>query len=143
MPDALLTRLRAISDERQMIEKIVAALLIATGTLLSPGCVGIGSSRPDILTLPVGNPERKGQQVSVQVDAVVNTLSGSTLSPQALSERLADARLILIAEQHTNLEDHRIQLRVLELLQETERPLVIGLEMFEVEDQPILTAWIA
>ncbi|MEE8252050.1 MAG: hypothetical protein V3R24_09955, partial [Gemmatimonadales bacterium] len=70
-----------------MIEKIVAALLIATGTLLSPGCVGIGSSRPDILTLPVGNPERKGRQVSVQVDAVVNTLSGSTLSPQALSER--------------------------------------------------------
>jgi uncharacterized iron-regulated protein len=126
-----------------MIEKIVAALLIATGTLLLPGCVGIGSSRPDILTLSVGDPERKGRQVAVQVDAVVNTLSGSTLSPQALSKHLADARLILIAEQHTNLEDHRIQLRVLELLQETERPLMIGLEMFEVEDQPILNAWIA
>jgi uncharacterized iron-regulated protein len=105
--------------------------------------VGIGSSKPDILILPVGDPERKGRQVSVQVDVVVNTLSGSTLSPQALSERLADARLILIAEQHTNLEDHRIQLRVLELLQETGRPLVIGLEMFEVEDQSLLNGWVA
>lgn len=143
MPEALLTQLRAISDGRQTIEKIVAALLIATGTLLSPGCVGIGSSKPDILILPVGDPERKGRQVSVQVDVVVNTLSGSTLSPQALSERLADARLILIAEQHTNLEDHRIQLRVLELLQETGRPLVIGLEMFEVEDQSLLNGWVA
>ena len=113
MPEALLTQLRAISDGRQTIEKIVAALLIATGTLLSPGCVVICSSRPDILPLPVGDPERKGRQISVHVDAVVNTLNGSTLSPQALSKHLVDARLILIAEQHTNLEDHRIQLRVL------------------------------
>jgi uncharacterized iron-regulated protein len=125
-----------------MIEKLVAALLIVTGTLLSPGCAGIGSIRPDILTLPVGDPERRGQEVSVQVDAVVDTLSGSSLSPQALSENLVDARLILIAEQHTNREDHRIQLRVLELLQETGRPLVIGLEMFEVEDQSLLNGWI-
>ena len=126
-----------------MIEKLVAALMIVTGTLLSPGCVGIGSTRPDILTLPVGDPERRGQEVSVQVDAIVDTLSGSSLSPQALSEQLVDARLILIAEQHTNREDHRIQLRVLELLQETGRPLVIGLEMFEVEDQSLLNGWIA
>lgn len=126
-----------------MIEKLVAALLIVTGTLLSPGCVGIGSTRPDILTLPVGDPERRGQEVSVQLDAVVDTLSGSSLSPQALSENLVDARLILIAEQHTNREDHRIQLRVLELLQETGRPLMIGLEMFEVEDQSLLNGWIA
>jgi uncharacterized iron-regulated protein len=73
----------------------------------------------------------------------VDTLSGSSLSPQALSENLVDARLILIAEQHTNREDHRIQLRVLELLQETGRPLMIGLEMFEVEDQSLLNGWIA
>lgn len=126
-----------------MIEKLVAALLIVTGTLLLPGCVGIGSTRPDILTLPVGDPERRGQEVSVQLDAVVDTLSGSSLSPQALSENLVDARLILIAEQHTNREDHRIQLRVLELLQETGRPLMIGLEMFEVEDQSLLNGWIA
>lgn len=126
-----------------MIEKLVAALLIVTGTLLLPGCVGIGSTRPDILTLPVGDPERRGQEVSVQLDAVVDTLSGSSLSPQALSENLVDARLILIAEQHTNREDHRIQLRVLELLQETGRPLMIGLEMFEIEDQSLLNGWIA
>ena len=126
-----------------MIEKLVAALLIVTGALLSPGCVGIGSTKPDILTLPVGDPERRGQEVSVQVDAVVDTLSGSSLSPQALSENLVGARLILVAEQHTSREDHRIQLRVLELLQETGRPLVIGLEMFEVEDQSLLNGWIA
>jgi len=126
-----------------MIEKLAAALLIVTGTLLSPGCVGVGSIRPDILTLPVGDPERRGQEVSVQVDAIVDTLSGSSLSPQALSEHLVDARLILVAEQHTSREDHRIQLRVLELLQETGRPLVIGLEMFQVEDQSLLNGWIA
>jgi len=95
------------------------------------------------LTLAVGDPQRRDQQVSVEVDAVVDTLSGNSLSPQALTEHLTDSRLILIAEQHTGLEYHRVQLRVLELLQETGRPLVLGLEMFEVEDQPLLDAWVA
>jgi len=126
-----------------MIEKIVAAFLSGTGILLCTGCVGVISGQAEILTLPVGDPVRKDQQVSVQVDEVVDTLSGDTLSPQALAQRLTDGRLILIAEQHTDLEYHRVQLRVLELLQQTGRAMVIGLEMFEVEDQPLLDAWVA
>jgi uncharacterized iron-regulated protein len=109
---------------------------------LSLASLSSAQAQPEIMNLPVGDPERKDQQVSVQVDVVVDTLSGNTLSPQALAEHLADDRLILIAEEHNDLEYHRVQLRVLELLQETGQPLVIGLEMFPVDDQPLLNAWI-
>ena len=126
-----------------MTKKTGLLILIAYGAVVSSGCTAISSGARNVLALPVGDAGRSGQTVAVQVDTVVNTLSGDALSPQALSEHLADARLVLVAEQHTSLEDHRVQLRVLELLHQAQRPLVIGLEMFVVDDQRALDAWIA
>jgi uncharacterized iron-regulated protein len=126
-----------------MMKKTGLLILISYGAIVSLGCTGISSGVRDVLTLPVGDIERSDQRVAVQVDTVVNTLSGNALSPQALSEYLTAARLVLVAEQHTSLEDHRVQLRVLELLKEAQRPLVIGLEMFVVDNQPTLDAWVA
>ena len=105
--------------------------------------LGLARGQGEIMNLPVGDPERSVREVSVSVDALIDTLSGSTLSPQALVERLVNERLIFVAEQHTSLEYHRVQLRVLELLQEAGRALMIGLEMFPVENQSQLDAWTA
>ena len=105
--------------------------------------LGLARGQGEIMNLSVGDPERSGREVTVSVDALIDTLSGSTLSPQVLVERLVNERLIFVAEQHTSLEYHRVQLRVLELLQEAGRALMIGLEMFPVENQSQLDAWTA
>jgi len=105
--------------------------------------LGIALGQGEIMNLSVGDPERSDREVSVSVDALVDTSSGSTLSPQALAEHLVNERLIFVAEQHTSLEYHRVQLRVLELLQEAGQSLMIGLEMLHVENQSLLDAWTA
>ena len=100
-------------------------------------------STSNIMRLPIGEPERSDQQVSVRVDTVIDAASGASVPPQHLPGRLVDSRLILVAEEHTSLEHHRVQLRVLEVLEEAGRALAIGLEMFPADDQAVLDDWIA
>jgi uncharacterized iron-regulated protein len=115
----------------------------AVALLLSTAYLGAAWSEPRILDLAIGDPGRRSLQVAVQLDAIVDTRTTDILSPQALLQRLDESRLILVAENHTSLDHHRVQLRLLELLQEAGRPLVIGLEMFPASDQGVLDAWTA
>jgi aminopeptidase N len=115
-------------------------------TLLLVACVGwLGFARaePKVMNLAVGDPARKHEEVSVEVDAIVDTRTGKPLSPGELGMRLGRSRLVFIGEQHADIEYHRVELRALALLGQPGRPLVIGLEMFPVEDQPLLDAWVA
>jgi uncharacterized iron-regulated protein len=109
-------------------------------SLVTLGCAHGGAR---ILDLEIGDPDRKTRQVALEVDAIVDTRRDEIISPQVLVERLAGARTVLIAEEHTNLDHHRVQLRVLELLHATGRSLTIGLEMFPVSDQSVLDDWTA
>lgn len=111
--------------------------------LLSVAFLNIARGEARILELEIGDPERMTRQVSVQLDAIVDTRTTDILSSQALLQRFNNSRLILVAEEHTNMDHHRVQLRVLELLQNTKRRLVIGLEMIPRSDQSILDAWSA
>ena len=120
-----------------MIGKPTVALLLSMAYL----SVAWGESR--VLNLAIGDPERQSRQVTVQLDAIVDTRTNDVLSPQAVLQRLDESRLILVAEQHTSLDHHRVQLRVLALLHEAGRPIVIGLEMFPASDQGVLDAWTA
>lgn len=95
----------------------------------------------DILRLPIGDPARKDKRVSLVLDGITDTRTGETLSPTQLVERLRDVDLLLVGEDHTSVEVHQIQERIILALAESGRPVVIGLEMFPYTEQEHLDHW--
>jgi uncharacterized iron-regulated protein len=94
-----------------------------------------------VLHLAVGDPERKTREVPVQLDVIVDTKSGDAITPGQLVSRLAGVRLLLVGEEHTNIEIHRIQARIIEGLQAAGRRVFIGLEMYPYTEQASLDRW--
>jgi uncharacterized iron-regulated protein len=68
--------------------------------------------------------------------------SGKGLAADTLSGRLAGRRVILLGEQHGNVEHHRWQLHTLAALHGRKAGLVIGFEMFPRRVQPALDRWV-
>lgn len=58
-----------------------------------------------------------------------------------LSDALADARVVFVGEYHDQTSHHELQLKVIQNLVARGVPLVIGLEMFDMESQPALDRW--
>ena len=58
-------------------------------------------------------------------------------------DRLARADVIFFGEQHDDPETHRAEAAVLEALGRTGRPVVLSLEMFERDVQPVLDEYLA
>lgn len=100
-----------------------------------------GAAEDKTLHLAVGDPARKGREARVVLDALTDTRTGDLLTPAELAARLADARLVLVGESHTDIDFHRAQLRVIEALQKTGRQVLIGLEMYPYTEQPYLDQW--
>lgn len=94
------------------------------------------------LRLPVGDPARRDRQAPVVLDAVTDTRTGALLTPAELAGRLAGVRLLLVGEGHTDIESHRVQLRVIEELVRAGRPVVLGLEMYPYTEQKVLDQWV-
>ena len=95
------------------------------------------------LHLEIGDPGRKGREVGVILDAVVDTANGELLTPAELPSRLAGVRLLFVGESHTDIEFHKVQLRIIEELDRAGRRVMIGLEMYPYTSQSHLDAWIA
>ena len=66
---------------------------------------------------------------------------GSKLDMFRLGDELGEARLVLVGEYHDRRAHHDLQLRVIRELEARRVPLVIGLEMFDLESQPALDRW--
>lgn len=117
----------------------------ASGRLAAVAFVAIAFSgsavAQDVLQLAVGDPERRDQQVAVEIDRLTDTRSGETLAPAELAERLDGVRLLLVGESHTNMEAHRVQLAVVRGLVEAGREVLIGLEMYPYTEQDRLDQW--
>lgn len=60
-----------------------------------------------------------------------------------LMRRLARADVVFFGEQHDDPETHRAELELLEAIGRTGRPVVLSLEMFERDVQPVLDAYLA
>ena len=105
-------------------------------------CASSAFAQTDVLSLAIGDPARSEREVSVRLDTILNTVTDEIISAQALVEQLSGSRVVLIGEEHTGHEFHSVQLRVLELLHATNVELAVGLEMFPVDRQAALDAWI-
>jgi uncharacterized iron-regulated protein len=95
----------------------------------------------ELLRLPIGDPARKDREAPLVLDAITDTASGALLTPADLPARLADARLVLVGEEHIGMDSHRVERRVIEELHRAGRRVLIGLEMYPYPEQHWLDDW--
>jgi aminopeptidase N len=77
------------------------------------------------------------------LDGITDTATGEVVTPAELPPRLKDIKLLLVGEEHTSMESHRVQRRVLEELVRSGRRVLVGLEMFPYTEQASLDLWTA
>jgi len=94
------------------------------------------------LNLPIGDPARRGREIPLVLDGITDAGSGTLVTPPELAARLDGVRLLFVGESHTDMEFHRVQLRVLQELHRRGRSVLIGLEMYPVDAQPWLDRWV-
>ncbi len=94
-----------------------------------------------LLHLAVGDPARKDRDAPLVLDAVTDTRTGDLITPDELVARLATTRLLLIGEEHTNVQSHLVQYRVIQGLMRSGRRVFIGLEMYPYTEQRFLDQW--
>ncbi|HSO72413.1 MAG TPA: ChaN family lipoprotein [Thermodesulfobacteriota bacterium] len=69
---------------------------------------------------------------------ILETRTGRVISIEVLLEQLDQARVVYLGETHTRLEDHQIQEQILKGLYGRHPSLIVALEMFPRESQPLL-----
>jgi uncharacterized iron-regulated protein len=69
--------------------------------------------------------------------------NGQPSSFDALVEQAAHADVVFFGEQHDDPETHRVEFGLLDALGRTGRPVILSLEMFERDVQPLLDAYLA
>jgi len=104
--------------------------------------VAAGMVAEDPLRLPVGDPARKDRDVALVLDGITDAAAGTILTPADLPARLSEVKLLLVGEEHTAMESHRVERRVLEELANAGRHVLIGLEMYPYVEQPSLDLWV-
>ncbi len=98
---------------------------------------------PPVYQLELGEPARRARQVPVVLDGIVDTRRDEVLTPEGLAERLASTRVLLVGEDHTNMDFHRVQFQAIRALHAAGREVLIGLEMFPYTAQAQLDDWSA
>jgi uncharacterized iron-regulated protein len=107
-------------------------------------CVATAARADDpAARLPIGDPARRDRVIPVVLDAVVDAARGDTITPGELAARLDGVKLLFVGESHTDIEFHRVQLKLIEELHRRGREVLVGLEMYPVPEQPWLDRWIS
>jgi uncharacterized iron-regulated protein len=94
------------------------------------------------LDLPLGDPARRDRQMPLVLDGVTDAASGEVLTPPQLAERLDGVGVLFLGESHTDMEFHRVQLRVIQELHRRGRKVVVALEMYPAAAQEQLDRWV-
>jgi uncharacterized iron-regulated protein len=95
------------------------------------------------LDLPIGDPARRDRQVPLVLDGITDAARGDVLTPSELAPRLDGVKLLFVGESHTDMEFHRVQLRVIQELHARGRQVLVGLEMYPATaaEQAWLDRW--
>ncbi len=105
------------------------------------------SARVDPLQLNLGRAGRPQGHVQLRQGDLLDTDRDRKLTWDALSKRLARARVIFVGERHDHRGHHRIQATVIQRLarqSSASRPLHIGLEMlYRNHGEAVLRNWVA
>lgn len=116
------------------------AVLASLAAVFVPNAPAFAAN-PSVFDLEIGDQERRDRQVAVVLDGITDTATGDVLTPQEMAERLADTRILFIGENHTDMDFHRVQARIIEALHRNGREVMIGLEMYSYTRQQFLDEW--
>jgi aminopeptidase N len=95
------------------------------------------------LDLAIGDPARKDHKVPLVEDGVTDSSRREVVTPAELAARLDPVRILFVGESHTDMEFHRVQLRVIQELVARGRQVLVGLEMYPAGEQAWLDRWIS
>lgn len=112
-----------------MLSRSFHAILFGTILALQVACGGTGAFRRSEIPKP---------PTGLKIGDIVATRTAEVLSRDALMAALAGVRIIYVGESHPSIEDHRVQLQVMQELHSRNPSLVLALEMFAREAQPLL-----
>ena len=98
--------------------------LVVSGTLALTACHGASSTTPAPSTALV--------QACV---CIVDTASGSTLTPAQLIARIRSAPIVIVGEEHTNVRHHQIEQWLLKNLAQSRPQGSVLLEMIDISQQ--------
>ncbi len=95
-----------------------------------------------VLLLAAGLVPTPGAPAAAQSGRPVwDSAAGTFITVETMLDRLDDAEVVYVGETHTDFAHHLAQLAVLESMQERNRSLVMGWEMFHSSQQPLLDAY--
>ncbi len=115
---------------------LIAALLILPA--LAPAQDAAGDKT---LTLKLGDPRFKDKTLDVIPNELYSAETGKPVSFAGMIREMRPARIVYVGETHNSLPIHELQARIVEALYEQDRSLCLGLEMFPVTAQDVLTKW--
>lgn len=116
-------------------------LAALTGLGLAMALCGGAAAAAVLTDLELGEPVRAARHAPLVLDAVTDTSNGELITPDELARRLAGVQILFVGEEHTDLDAHRVQARVIEALHRAGRRVLIGLEMFPTTQQEVLDRW--
>ena len=114
-----------------------ARALPAAALLLLAACVSATPAAPSVTPAPSSDTP------AAAALAVVDTRLGRAVAPSAMHDAIAGADVVFVGERHDDPVAHRTELAVLEELGRRGRRVVLALEMFERDVQPLLDAYLA
>ncbi|MFZ5950815.1 MAG: ChaN family lipoprotein [Candidatus Rifleibacteriota bacterium] len=92
--------------------------------------------------LPFGNESSRWNMTQVFLHSVIDSQTGKTTDMESFYQKLEEADVILIGESHTGLHHHQVQQKIIEALAERGNQLVIGLEMYNEQQNQKLDEYI-
>jgi uncharacterized iron-regulated protein len=80
---------------------------------------------------------------SCSISHVIRTEDGQRIGVEQMIAEVSNSPVVFVGERHDVAAHHELQLDVIKGLHKTGTPLVIGIEMFAIDNQPVLDDWIA
>ena len=115
-----------------------AAMISAIGLLLLS--LTACSSNPKL----IGNPEAPYPISNPTLDDLIHLPTGHKVEQPDMLEAIGDTRVIFVGETHDNPASHRLQVEILQGLQQRNPgQLTLAMEMFTTEQQAVLDRWTA
>ena len=99
-------------------------------------CAGHAASNVSTAPSPTADAPSVGQRV-------VASQSGRTIAFSQMADAAARADVVFIGEQHDDAETHRAELALLTAIGERRTNVVLSLEMFERDVQPLVNAYLS
>lgn len=94
-----------------------------------------------ILKLEIGDKNLKGKLVSVYPGKIFAARTGKEILFEKMIEDMQRCQFVYIGETHDSMLIHDIQARIIKSLQERNRSIAVGVEMFNVNLKEKLNKW--